>query len=196
MSNMNQKLQTMIEGALVACLGVVLAFIPVQFGPGNAFDLSLGLIPLGIYGIRRGLPPALIAGLVWALMKGIIGQWYILSPVQVGLDYIIPFTFAGFLGVFSRQTLSAIREKRAGALLLWVSASSIIGVFSRWIWHFIAGFLVWGEYAPDGQSPVIYSLLFNGASFIGNVIMLVCILTLLARWAPIVFLYGLPRESQ
>jgi thiamine transporter len=153
------------------------------------------MIPMGVYAIRRGLPPALAAGLIWALIKVVVGKMIFLTLSQWVFDYILAFTCAGFLGVFSTRTLNAIRSKDPVSLITWVSASVAVGVFARWIWHFIAGFLVWGEYAPQGQSPVMYSLIFNGTSFIGNVIMLVCVLTLLARWAPIVYLYGLPRQA-
>ncbi|MDR2611055.1 MAG: energy-coupled thiamine transporter ThiT [Clostridiales Family XIII bacterium] len=196
MNNMNKKLQVMIEGAITAGLAFALSFIPVEFGAGAAFDLSLGMIPLGVYAIRRGLPPALVAGFVWALIKVVTGKMIFLTPTQWVFDYILAFTCAGFLGVFSARTLAAIRSKDPVSLLSWISASAVVGVFARWLWHFIAGFLVWGEYAPEGQSPVVYSLIFNGASFIGNIIMLICVLTLLARWAPVVYLFGLPRESQ
>jgi thiamine transporter len=197
MSKMEQKLQIMIEGAITAGLGVALGFIPNNFGPGAGFDLSFGLIPLGVFAIRRGLAPALVAGLVWALLKVIMGgAAYIMSPEQWILDYPVAFAAAGFMGVFSGRVITAIRSNNAVSLLTWMSASAAIGILARWTAHFIAGFLVWGVYAPEGQSPVIYSLILNGTSFIGNAIMAICVLTLLARWAPVVFLYGVSQKTQ
>lgn len=196
MNNTNQKLMTMVEGALVAGLAVALGFVPNNFGPGGGFDLSFGLIPFGIFAIRRGLAPALLTGLAWALIKiALGGASYLLTPEQWIFDYILAFIFAGFMGVFSGRVLAAIRANDPLGLITWVGASAALGLFARWIWHFIAGFMVWGQYAPEGQSPVVYSLIVNGSSFVGNLIMVVCVLTLLARFAPIVYLYGIPREK-
>jgi thiamine transporter len=196
MQNMNTRLMTLIEGAIVAGLGVALGFVQANFGPGNGFDLSLGLIPFGIFAIRRGLAPALLTGLAWALIKIVMGgATFMLDPRQWLLDYLFAFVCAGFIGVFSSRVLAAIREDNAIGLISWVSATAFLGIFARWFCHFVSGFLFWGEYAPKGQSPVVYSLVANGVSFFGNMVMVVCVLTLLARFAPIVYLVGIPRKA-
>jgi thiamine transporter len=196
MNNMNKKLLVMIEGAITAGIGVALGFVPNNFGPGNAFDLSFGLIFLGVFAIRRGLAPGLVAAFVWALLKIVMGgATFILSPEQWIFDYVLAFTAAGFMGAFSSRTLASIKSKDPLRLITWVSASAALGIFARWLFHFIGGVLVWaGEYAPEGQAYAVYSLVYNGPSFFANFIMVVCVLTLLARLAPMVFLYGLPKE--
>lgn len=192
---MNNKLQVMIEGALTAGLAFALGYIPSGFGPGEAFDISFGMIPMAIFAIRRGLVPGLTAGLVWGLLKIVAGKMIVLTLSQWIFDYLLAFTFAGFLGIFSSQVLHAVRSKDTAAIFGWVSATTAIGVFARWFWHFLAGVLVWGQYAPPGQSKLMYSLVFNGGSFLTNMVLIIALMTVLARRAPVLFLYGVPNKD-
>jgi thiamine transporter len=185
MDNRNGKLITWVEGAVIVAACVALSYVPVQFGPGAAFDVSLGLIPLFIYSVRRGLVPALVCGFVWgfvvAVTKGIL-----LDPVQWVYDYLLAFGFAGFYGLYAKK-IRAAAGGGTGHVLLWVTLAAVTGTFARWFWHFWSGVFVWGEYAPEGVSPFVYSVTFNGASFVCNVVMLVIVMTLLAKTAPRLF---------
>ncbi|WP_019786259.1 energy-coupled thiamine transporter ThiT, partial [Streptococcus sobrinus] len=53
----------------------------------------------------------------------------------------------------------------------------LIGSLARYCIHFIAGILFWGNYAPKGQSALLYSAIINGSSFLGET--LACIVALL-----------------
>lgn len=54
-----------------------------------------------------------------------------------------------------------------------------IGMFVRFIFHFISGVLFFGEFAPEGWSPMIYSLVVNGSVVGGNLIIILVIIALL-----------------
>ena len=98
----NTKLITMIEGAIIAGVCVALSYIPLNTA-NAAFDLSLGLIPLGVYSLRRGLVPGMAAGFIWGLLLIALGKAWILSIPQVLLEYPIAFAFGGFGGIFSKR---------------------------------------------------------------------------------------------
>jgi thiamine transporter len=183
---MNTKLQVWIEGAIVAGVAMALSYIPIET-PNAAFDLSVGLIPLAVYAARRGTIPAIAAGFVWGLLHIILGKAYILSIPQVIFEYPFAFAFAGFGGLFAKKLRHSISVKENGRVITWVVASSVVAVFARWFWHFWAGVLVWGDYAPEGMSPVLYSFIFNGASFLANAAMLIIVLSALAKTTPILF---------
>ena len=48
----------------------------------------------------------------------------------------------------------------------------------RYFVHYIAGVLFWGQYAPEGTSPWVYSLSVNGTAGAGTflIVMVACIL--------------------
>jgi thiamine transporter len=189
---MNTKLQTLIEGAIIAAVAMALSYVPLEFGYGGAFDISLGLIPLFIYAARRGAVPALTVGLVWGLLHVLLGKMIFLSPSQWVLDYILAFTFAGLFGLFGGKLRRVISDKKIGPVVGWVCAAAFVGVIARWFWAFLAGALVWSEYMPETffgltMTPWFYSLLFNGASVVANFVMLAVIIPILAKTAPVLF---------
>ena len=57
-----EKLLILLEGALMAAIATVLsAVVPTV----EWFDISLGIIPIVIFSIRRGLKAGLLSGLLW-----------------------------------------------------------------------------------------------------------------------------------
>ncbi|MGG7143843.1 energy-coupled thiamine transporter ThiT [Clostridium nigeriense] len=43
-------------------------------------------------------------------------------------------------------------------------------MFVRFIFHFISGVLFFGQFAPEGWSPVLYSFVVNGSVVEGNLL--------------------------
>ena len=228
----NTKLITMIEGAIIAGVCIALSYIPLQTA-NAAFDLSLGLIPLGVYALRRGLLPGLLVGFVWGLLLIVLGKAFILTIPQVLLEYPLAFAFGGFGGIFSgalrrRLANSAAtfsgnsfaggsrgqisdnhfasepsaqisdnpfaggpsRQKRSGfsLVILIVVLSGIVAAVARWFFHYWAGVIFWGSYAPEGMSPYLYSFIANGASAAANAAMLAIVLSVLVRTVRTVFM--------
>ena len=51
-----------------------------------------------------------------------------------------------------------------------------IGMMLRFIFHFISGVVFFGSYAPEGMSPIVYSLTVNGLAVGGE--LLICLVLL------------------
>ena len=186
----NTKLITMIEGAIIAGVCVALSFIPINTA-NAAFDLSLGLIPLLVYSLRRGALPGMAVGLIWGLLLIVLGKAYILAIPQVLLEYPIAFAFGGLGGIFSgrlqkRGAIFSDRLQNRSAVLTVIFVA-LVSAGARWFFHFWAGVIFWGSYAPEGMNPYLYSFLFNGASAAANGIMLSVLLIVLLRTAPRIF---------
>jgi len=196
---MKKNLTILVEGAVIAAVCMALSLIPIE-SPNAAFDLSLGLIPLSVYAVRRGLLPAIAVGLIWGLIHPLFGKAYILSIPQFILEYPFAFSFGGFFGLYAGK----IRTRLAGRIpagaavtkltgkpqkspLFWIVLASVTACAARWIWHFIAGVLIWSSYAPEGMNPWFYSFLFNGASFLANTVMLIIVMAVLVKTAPRIF---------
>lgn len=183
---MNKNLQVLVEGAIIAAMAMALSYIPIETGNAG-FDLSIGLIPLSVYAVRRGLVPALVVGFVWGLLHIVMGRAYWMNLIQVVFEYPFAFTFGGFVGVFAQKIRNAVKEKRLARIVTFICAASLLGAFARWFWHFWAGIVFWGEFAPDNMSPWLYSLSLNGASFLANAAMMIIVLLALTRVAPILY---------
>ena len=112
----NTKLIIMIEGAVIAGVCVALSFIPLNTANAD-FDLSLGLIPLGVFALRRGLAPGMAVGFVWGLLLIALARAYFLAIPQVLLEYPVAFAFGGFGGILSgRFKRGLANEKEAAAV--------------------------------------------------------------------------------
>ncbi|GHU63944.1 energy-coupled thiamine transporter ThiT [Clostridia bacterium] len=192
----NTKLITMIEGVIIAAIAVVLSFLPIQ--TGNAyFDLSLGLIPLGVYALRRGVGPGMAAGFLWGLLLILLGKAWFLSPIQVIIEYPVAFAFGGFGGIWAGKLRRHLLEDKAanpvrtaisGAALRTVILAGVTSAVTRWIFHFIAGVVFWGDTAPEGMNIFLFSFIGNGGSALANAIMLAVVLSILASKARTLFL--------
>jgi len=183
----NTKLIIMTEGAIIAGVCVALSFIPLNTANAS-FDLSLGLIPLGVYALRRGALPAMSVGLIWGLLLIVLGKAYFLTIPQVLLEYPVAFAFGGFGGILAPLLRREIDAERVGAVIRTIILAGVLAAVSRWFFHFWAGLIFWGSYAPEGLSPLAFSLIFNGTSAAANAIMLAVVLPLLLRAAKPLFI--------
>ena len=95
-----EKLLILLEGALMAAIATVLsAVVPTV----EWFDISLGIIPIVIFSIRRGLKAGLLSGLLWGLLPILIGRASILTVTQGILEYPVANMVVGLAGIYSNQ---------------------------------------------------------------------------------------------
>ena len=71
---------------------------------------------------------------------------YIVGPLQALLDYPIAFGALGLAGMFRKHPFIGV----------------CIGVFGRFLSHFMSGVIFFAEYAPEGMNPFVYSAMYNG----------------------------------
>ncbi|GAA3010525.1 energy-coupled thiamine transporter ThiT [Tetragenococcus solitarius] len=183
---MRSNTKVWIEGTIIAALSVMLSFLPTDVG--TTFTLSLGQIPLTVYALRRGVRPAMLAGLIWGFLHFPLGQVIYLSIPQVLIEYILAYPFAGFAGFFAAKLQRALQEKNHGKTRRAIISACIAGTFARYFWHFVAGYIFWGQYAMWGLSPVIYSLVINGVSALLTALAATVILLVFEKIFPNVFI--------
>lgn len=170
----NTNVKYLIEAAIFAALAMALSFIPDFAG---WFSPSYGAIPLVIFSLRRGLKYGLLAGLIWGLLHFALGKVYYLSMSQVFIEYILAFISMGLAGIFSDSLVKTLRQQKKPFALLIALMATILAVGIRYLWHFIAGVIFWGSYAPKGMSAIWYSFTVNGTA--GLLTLLVTLLVLL-----------------
>ncbi len=161
MSSKNSQLSALIETALVAALAMALSYIP-DFA--SWFTPSFGAIPLVLFALRRGPKYGTLAGLIWGLLYFILGKVWYLALSQVIIEYIIAFVSMGLAGFLSVPFQNALSKDNKGRALFYATGGALLAVFVRYFWHFVAGVIFWGSYAPKGMSPYLYSFIVNGTA--------------------------------
>ena len=167
----NTKLLMLTECAVMLALSIVLSFVKVWKMPMGGAVTLLSMLPIMLisvkYGLKGGLPVAFLYSLFQLLMGVASGDVFVyctsgLMVVICALfDYLVPFTVLGCAAMFRKpaEKLRPDNRKAADALLL---AGFVVVIVARFVCHYITGFSIWGQWAPEGQSKFIYSLIYNG----------------------------------
>jgi thiamine transporter len=168
----------MIEAAFFAAIAMVLDLLPaIHVTP--AVSISFAMVPIFIIAFRWGFKMSFIAGFTWGLLQVVTGDIYFLTIVQFLIEYFIAFAFIGFAGLFYPVIQKVVQQGNKKAAALWIIAAVFAGSVARYFWHFVAGVIFWGEYAPEGTSPFMYSLIVNGGTMIGAAVLCSIVLMLL-----------------
>lgn len=152
----------LVESAILIAIGFILSFIKLNFIPTASISL-LSMLPIIILAYKYGTSWGMLCGFVHGLLQMVEGGidtpptedfWGYLLVVM--LDYVFAFTFIGLAGLarnmFTNPSLA-------------ISACCVVGIFARFIISYFSGVIIWGVYAPEGQSPELYSLIVNGTKF-------------------------------
>lgn len=180
------RLKMLVEIAIFAALALIIdLFIP---SIGHTIKFSFKMLPIVVLALRWGMPAGLTGGFLWGLLQIVVGEAYILSVVQVFIEYIIAFTVIGLAGIMFKPIQSELSKENYSVARtgFYASLATIIGAFIRYVFHYIAGIVFWGEYAPEGQAASLYSLLVNGPAFLTEIITCIVIIWLLAPFYKII----------
>lgn len=175
----NLKLRKLVEIAIFAALSLILDLLVPSLG--WAFEPSFKMLPIIILSLRWGTGAGMTGGLLWGLLQIAVGEATILGAIQLILEYLLAFAVVGLAGLFHKPVQRALRAEnvslpKAG---LFASLATVTASLIRYTLHFIAGFIFWGQYAPEGQSPVLYSFLTNGSAFLTETITCLVVLWLM-----------------
>ncbi|NMF05365.1 energy-coupled thiamine transporter ThiT [Clostridium beijerinckii] len=136
---------------LIARIGIALALATIlkmlrlyHFPQGGSITLG-SMIPVLLIAFIYGPEVGCLTGFLYGVITLILDP-YILHPVQVLFDYPLPFTALGIAGFFKQRRLVGVS----------------IAILVRFLCHLISGIVFFGSFAPEGVSPVVYSLLVNG----------------------------------
>lgn len=147
---------------LALALSTVLDMIKIyQFPQGGSVTLG-AMIPIFLIAFMYGPLIGFLTGFLFGFIS-LLTDPFIVNPVQVLFDYPLPYLFLGLAGFFKHRYVLG-----AG-----------VGMFFRFLCHFISGIVFFGSYAPDALSPWIYSLTVNGLLIGTNAIICIIILSLL-----------------
>jgi len=151
-NNINTKV--LAEVAILVALATVLSFIRfVVFPQGGGVTLA-SMVPLLILSYRRGWKVGIFACLVYGVIQ-FYQDPYMFSLAQVILDYPIAFGCIGLAGFF-----------KDGKELI----GAVVGLGGRFIAHIISGYVFFGQWAPEGMDPLVYSIIYNGTYMLPEIV--------------------------
>ncbi len=184
----NTNLQAMIESAILAAFAMVIDILPLSIKiSATGGSISFAMIPIFIIAYRWGFKMAFLGGLIWGLLQIVVGDAIIVTPIQVIIEYFVAFACIGFAGLFYKQIQQTLINGERKKTISYIILATFIGSLARYFCHFIAGIIFWGQYAPKGQSAVLYSLIFNGSTMIGSFILCAVLLIFLFTTSPRLF---------
>lgn len=169
------SIRTISEIGIFAALGYVLDELQGAVSKGvfiNGGSIGFAMIAVIIIAYRRGWLPALLTGLIMGLLD-IATSAYILHPLQLLLDYILPYGVVGLVGflkpMFDR---SQTRKEK----ILWLISGAVIGGLLKFTSHYLAGIFFWKDAANfawglNDMNLYLYCFVYNIA-FIGPSIIL------------------------
>ncbi|MBR3996128.1 MAG: energy-coupled thiamine transporter ThiT [Clostridia bacterium] len=162
----NKNLSILVECAVMVSLAFVLSLIKIWEMPFGGSITLFSMLPICLISLRHGVKWGLGAGFVYsglqALVSGAVG-WGLTPMVLIIcflFDYIIAFTVLGLSGIFGN---GGIKRQVSGIVLACVL---------RFLCHYISGVTIWSSSALDAgfNNPYIYSLLYNGAYMLPEMI--------------------------
>lgn len=162
----------LVEGAMMIAIATVLSFIKMQTPLWiNGGSVTAGsMIPLLIFAYRWGGTRGMFVGAVYGLLQFFI-EPYAAHPLSIVLDYPLAFGLIGMAGYLAN----------AGASSIKVAYGITLGLFGRFMAHFLSGFIFFASYAPEGTHPVLYSLIYNGSYMVPELVISLVIFFLLKK---------------
>ena len=145
------SIRMIANAALCIALAFLLSYIRLYRMPLGGSVTPASMLPLFLFAYAYGVVPGLTAGLAYGVFQFIQGG-YVLSPVQVILEYPLAFALLGLAGV----------AHGSDSLLRFLGGAAL-GAFGRFFCAFLAGVVFWGKPEDYAGSVVLYSIVYNGA---------------------------------
>lgn len=139
-------LRALVEAGALIALAAVLSTIKIWRMPQGGSVTAGSMIPVLLIGLRWGAGLGLPAGAAYGFVRYLQGGWFV-HPVQWLLDYPVAFGALGLAGVMRRRPLAGVA----------------LGIGGRFMAHLAAGAVFYASSAPPGQSPWVYSAIYNGS---------------------------------
>ncbi|MCL2698652.1 MAG: energy-coupled thiamine transporter ThiT [Oscillospiraceae bacterium] len=155
----NKKTFILAESAVLLGLACALSLVQIFKMPMGGSVTLLSMLPIVLvsikYGIRWGLCVAfLFAAFEFATGLGTVMTWGMSPQAVVGisaLDYFVPYTLLGLAGVFRKTGFTG-----------WCTGIAMV-MFIRFASHFLSGVIIFGQWAPEGTTPIVHSIAYNSA---------------------------------
>ena len=146
---MNKTIVRLAVSAMMLALAFILSLVKVWEMPFGGSVTLFSMFFVTLIGYWYGPTVGIMAGVAYGLLQMILDP-YIISLPQMLIDYPFAFGALGLSGLFS--------EKKNGMIIGY-----IVSVFGRFVFAVLSGVIFFGMYAPEGMSPLVYAIVYNGS---------------------------------
>ncbi len=159
-----KKLHLLTEIAASVALSVICSFIKVFEMPQGG-SVALTMIPILLIAFRRGPLAGVVTGGIYGLISmAMAGTIY--HPLSILLDYVLAFALVGSAGFF--------RKSLPGVL-----GGTVLGIAGRFVSSLVSGAVLFGSFAPAGQNPWVYSLIYQASYLVPELIICLVVMGIL-----------------
>lgn len=158
----HHKLRSLCEGAVLLAAAQVLSYIKLWEMPWGG-SVVLSMIPIVLYAVRWGLGSGLLMGFAFGILQFVFDGGFALGWQSIIGDYLVAFAVLGLAGLVARRSHG-------------VFTGTLIAGAARFLVHYVVGATIWAAYMPEVffgmtmKSPWFYSLLYNLAYMLPNII--------------------------
>ena len=169
------RIRALCEGAIMLALAIVLNYLSkvIFANMPNGGSVSLAMFPILFYAHRWGLSKGLLMGFAYGLLDMLLDGGYAWGWQSILLDYLAAYTALGLGGVFKGKDWG-------------IFPGITVGCLGRFAVHYLSGVIIYKILVPtevEGfgvfSNPHIYSLVYNGAYMIPNMIIAMVISAIL-----------------
>lgn len=160
-----KNVRQLVFSAVAMALALITSeFIPTISLPMGGSITLFSMLFITLIGYWYGLGAGLTTAFAYGLLQFVLDPKFV-SFGQLLLDYVLAFGALGLSGFFS--------NKKHGLILGYIT-----GVVGRYIFATIAGVVIWGIYAPEGMSPLVYSLTYQASYIVPELVLTLILLAL------------------
>lgn len=155
-----------IMTALATVLMLISKIVPAPWLQGGSVTIA-SMVPIISVGILLGTKWGLYSSLCYALLQMMFGFY---PPPTQKITYFILVVLLDYVFAFGVLGLSGMFYSLFGRKGFAVPLSAFIVTLLRYLCHILSGILIWGVYADEGQSVLMYSLIYNGTYMVPEII--------------------------
>ena len=157
------KTRMIAEAGVAIAIAQVLSFITLFHMPQGGSIKAASLVPLMIFAYRWGGTRGIWAGVVYGVLHFLLGFKSSIHYLSIILDYLVAYGAIGVCGYF--------KDNMTGLV-----SGSIVAIALRWFASVTSGAVVFASYAPQGQNPWIYSMIYNASYMVPDGILNIIVL--------------------
>lgn len=150
--------------AMAVALAIMASMLKIYSFPFGGSVTLFSMLFICFVGYLYGPATGMLTGAAYGVLQFLI-EPYIYFPLQVLVDYPLAFGALGLSGCFSRSKHGLVK-------------GYLLGVFGRYVFAVISGWIFFGEYAWDGWAALPYSLVYNGCYIFAEAALTVIVLSI------------------
>lgn len=150
-----------VTGALSIALAFILSYIRLYKMPQGGSITPASMLPIFLFAYIYGSKKGLIVAVAFGFLQYLQDPGSVIHWAQLIIDYIFAFGALAAAGLFRKNIVPGI----------------LLGAALRLFFAVLSGVIFFAEYAPAGQSPIIYSLVYNASYMIPEAI-ICCVVSL------------------